>query len=84
MRCGARDDAPIATPLHSDGLSDTGTRPDRRTLATVPNRLHEVGDPWKQIGKHAQTITKARRLVEEALAEPALKMREDRYRGPAT
>ena len=80
----ARDGAPIATPLHGDELSDTGTRPDRWTLATVPNRLHAVGDPWKQIGKHARPSRRRVGWSKRHSQRPALTLREDRYRRPAT
>jgi bifunctional non-homologous end joining protein LigD len=64
----ARSDAPVATPLRWDELNDTKTRPDRWTLGTVARRLERGGDPWKQIGKHAETITRASRLLEQTLA----------------
>jgi bifunctional non-homologous end joining protein LigD len=64
----ARYDAPVATPLRWDELSDTKTRPDRWTLATLARRLEQDGDPWREIDEHAETITKAGRLLEQALA----------------
>jgi bifunctional non-homologous end joining protein LigD len=65
----ARPGAPVATPLHLEELDDSRTRPDRWTLRTVPKRLEREGDPWQRIVRHGQTLTAARRRLEEALAE---------------
>ena len=52
------------------GISvDQRTRHDRWRLATLPNRLEQDEDPWKEIGKRAETMTEAHRLLEEALGE---------------
>jgi DNA primase len=77
----AGDQAPIATPLHWDELSDTRTRPDRWTLATLPNRLEQDGDPWKQFATHAETIRKVRRLLAETLPEALAKDAHDDREG---
>jgi bifunctional non-homologous end joining protein LigD len=65
----ARPDAPVATPLDWDEMSDASTRPDRWTLRTLPGRVAQAGDPWQQIHKRPQTISAARRRLEAALAE---------------
>jgi bifunctional non-homologous end joining protein LigD len=64
-----RPDAPVATPLHWEELSDASTRPDRWTLRSAPRRLERHGDPWRDIARHAQTLGSAARRVEGALAE---------------
>jgi bifunctional non-homologous end joining protein LigD len=64
-----RPDAPVATPLHWEELSDSSTRPNRWTLRTVPDRIERDGDPWRELRRHPQTITAARRRLERALAE---------------
>lgn len=64
-----RPGAPVATPLHLEELDDDATRADRWTLNTVLDRLAENGDPWKQIFHDAQTLTSARRRLDDALAE---------------
>jgi bifunctional non-homologous end joining protein LigD len=61
-----RPGAPVATPLHWDELSDSAMRPDRFTLRTVPDRLDRLGDPWKDIAKHAVGLGTARRTLERA------------------
>jgi bifunctional non-homologous end joining protein LigD len=64
-----RPKAPVATPLHWDELDESGTRADRWTIASVPERLAREGDPWRQLGRSAQTLTAARRRLESALQE---------------
>ncbi len=61
--------APVATPLHWDELDDSSTRPDRWTLATVPERLAREGDPWRHIEGHAQTLGAAGKQLAVALSE---------------
>jgi bifunctional non-homologous end joining protein LigD len=65
----ARPDAPVATPLDWDELSDAATRPDRWRLRTVLDRLDRDGDPWREIRKRPQTIATARHRLDDALAE---------------
>ena len=64
-----RPDAPVATPLHWEELEDARTRADRWTLASVPKRLERDDDPWREIGRHPQTLTAARKRLDQALAE---------------
>jgi bifunctional non-homologous end joining protein LigD len=42
-----RPNAPVATPLHWDELSDRSLRPDRWTVRTIAKRIDEAGDPWE-------------------------------------
>jgi bifunctional non-homologous end joining protein LigD len=64
-----RPDAPVATPLRWEELSDRKTRPDGFTLRTVPERLARDGDPWREMPKHAQSLGPARRQLDRLLAE---------------
>lgn len=65
----ARPGAPVATPLHPDELADSGMRPDRWTLRTLPQRLERDGDPWEGIGGGGQAIGAARRRLQAAMEE---------------
>ena len=65
----ARPEAPVATPLHWEELSESSTRPDRWTLRTAPERLERDGDAWREIGRHPQTLSVAKRRLDDALAE---------------
>jgi bifunctional non-homologous end joining protein LigD len=52
----ARPDAPVATPLHWDELDDRRLGPRRWTVRTLPDRLADGGDPWKDIGRRARAL----------------------------
>ena len=65
----ARPQAPVATPLHWAELEDSKTRADRWTLATVPDRVRQDGDPWEGMAQARQALAGARRQLRAALAE---------------
>ena len=48
--------APVATPLAWDEVDDPELHPRRWTLASVPRRLAERGDPWERIGASARSL----------------------------
>ena len=48
--------APVATPLAWEELEDADLHPRRWTLATVPARVAERGDPWAGIGATAASL----------------------------
>jgi bifunctional non-homologous end joining protein LigD len=48
--------APVATPLAWEELEDPELHPRRWTLASVPARLAERGDPWERIGASARPL----------------------------
>jgi bifunctional non-homologous end joining protein LigD len=64
-----RPNAPVATPLHWDELTDASTRAGRWTLTSVVERLDREGDAWADIARHPQTLGQARRRLADALAE---------------
>jgi bifunctional non-homologous end joining protein LigD len=64
-----RPNAPVAAPLHWEELEDQQMRADRWTLESMPRRLERDGDPWSDMAKGAQTLTRARRRLEEARLE---------------
>jgi bifunctional non-homologous end joining protein LigD len=68
----ARPNAPVATPLRWDELSDSRMKPDRFTLRDVPERLRNEGDAWAGVGSRGQTLTGARRRLDQALAQQGL------------
>jgi bifunctional non-homologous end joining protein LigD len=51
-----RRGAPVATPIRWDELDDPDLRADRWTLATVPARLDEHGDPWAELSRHGRSL----------------------------
>src|ERR1700761_8430221 len=46
----ATPDARVSTPLHWDEVA--GCRPEAFTIATVPGRFAELGDPWAGMDAH--------------------------------
>ena len=60
----ARAGAPVATPLFWEEV-EKGVKPDRFTVATVPERLKELNaDPWAEMPKLRQSIgAKVRKAV---------------------
>jgi len=68
----AKAGAPVATPIEWDELDATG--PQDWTLRTMPGRLAERGDPWRDIARAAASPRSAARRLAEAAAgagEPA-------------
>jgi DNA ligase D-like protein (predicted polymerase) len=50
----ATADARVSTPLFWDEVADC--RPEHFTIATVPNRFADRGDPWEGIDDHPGTL----------------------------
>ena len=50
----ATADARVSTPLHWDEVADC--HPEAFTLATVPARFAEIGDPWEAMAWHAGAL----------------------------
>jgi bifunctional non-homologous end joining protein LigD len=48
--------APVATPLAWEELEDPELHPRRWTLASIPARVAERGDPWARIGAAARAL----------------------------
>jgi bifunctional non-homologous end joining protein LigD len=65
----ARPEAPVATPLRWEELSEPATCPDRWTVRTVGDRLERAGDPWADIRSSARTLGAPRRRLQKLLAE---------------
>ena len=64
-----RPGGPVATPLHWEELDDKATHPQRWTVESLPDRLRAQGDPWRAFSRGATTLTRARELLDQALAE---------------
>jgi bifunctional non-homologous end joining protein LigD len=63
-----RPEAPVATPLEWDELSDAALAPDGWSIQTIFERLQEKGDPWAEIGRAARPLGEARKLLERVAA----------------
>ena len=58
----ARTGGQVSTPLHWDDLD--GIHPDELTMATVPARLAEGGDPWAPMSESLQSLEPFLEMVE--------------------
>lgn len=56
-------DARVSTPLRWDEVP--GCRPETFTIATVPDRIAEHGDPWEPMNLHSGSLDALLRLAEE-------------------
>jgi bifunctional non-homologous end joining protein LigD len=55
-----RDGAPVAAPLDWKELDSRQLRPDLYNIRNIFDRLDKIGDPWKDLKKHAQGVPVAR------------------------
>lgn len=61
--------APVATPITWDELDDPALRPDGWTIATVPDRLADVGDPWATMRRHGRSLASRRSILDDLLRD---------------
>jgi bifunctional non-homologous end joining protein LigD len=61
----ARPGAPVATPLDWDEVGKRDFEPGRYTVRNIFRRLSRKGDPWEDIGRHASSLSAARRRLDE-------------------
>ncbi|WP_454561124.1 DNA polymerase domain-containing protein [Mycobacterium haemophilum] len=59
----ATPDARVSTPLHWDEVA--GCKPEAFTIATVPDRFAEIGDPWAGINDTIGGLDRLLMLAEE-------------------
>lgn len=62
----ARPGAQVSTPLSWDEID--GIHPDQFTIASLPDRLAQVGDPWAGINDEPQSLEPFLRMSERDLA----------------
>jgi bifunctional non-homologous end joining protein LigD len=51
-----RDGAPVAAPLPWNELDSRRLKPDLYNIRNVFDRLDRMGDPWKDLNRHAQAL----------------------------
>jgi bifunctional non-homologous end joining protein LigD len=64
-----RAGAPVATPITWDELDDPDLRPDGFTVATVPERLERIDDPWAGMARHARSLESRWERLERLVTE---------------
>lgn len=57
----ARAGAPVSTPIDWDELSRVA--PDQHTITSIPRRLGQREDPWRDIADHGQSLARARKRL---------------------
>ena len=68
MRRCSRPRAPVATPLEWDELDANGFRTDAWTIADIPARIAERGDPWADMHRHGRSLPSRRDRLARLLA----------------
>ncbi len=58
-----RRGAPVAVPLEWDELRRKNFRSDAVTITNIFERLERIEDPWKDFGRHAASLDRARRKL---------------------
>jgi bifunctional non-homologous end joining protein LigD len=51
-----RDGAPVAAPLRWNELDSRRLQPDLYNMRSIFDRLKDMGDPWKDLMRHPQTL----------------------------
>jgi bifunctional non-homologous end joining protein LigD len=64
----AKNGAPVAVPLDWGELRRKDFRPDGVTIRTILRRLEEIQNPWKDFHRHAASLGKASRKIEQIYA----------------
>jgi bifunctional non-homologous end joining protein LigD len=62
-----RRGAPVATPVTWDELDDPHLRPDGWSIATVAERVAQLGDPWRAMARHARSLISRRDRLDALL-----------------
>jgi bifunctional non-homologous end joining protein LigD len=63
----AKPEASVAVPLEWDEVGDSKLRPRKYTIENVFRRLSRKKDAWKGIARHAGSLKKARRQLDDLL-----------------
>ncbi len=58
-----RPGAPVATPLSWDELHDPDLRSNTYDRRSIWNRLDKIGDPWRDVWRHAAGLKEPRRKL---------------------
>jgi hypothetical protein len=53
---GHRDGAPVAAPLKWDEVESSKLKPDQFNIHNIFERLKKVGNPWKDLSRHARKL----------------------------
>lgn len=62
-------EAPVATPLQWEELSQTDVNARRYTFRNIFRRLGKIEDPWKNIARHRHSLKKPQQRLQEIAVE---------------
>lgn len=65
----AKPGAPVATPLDWDELSDAGLHSQSYTVKNIFRRLGQKEDPWKEIMRHARSLSEPRNRLDDLMSD---------------
>jgi bifunctional non-homologous end joining protein LigD len=65
----ARPAASVAMPLQWNEVGDSKLHAQKYTIENAFRRLSQKGDVWKDISRHAASLKKARRELDDLLQE---------------
>ncbi len=65
----AKPGAPVATPLDWDELSDPGLYSQSYTVKNIFRRLGQKEDPWKEIMRHARSLSEPRNRLDDLMSD---------------
>jgi bifunctional non-homologous end joining protein LigD len=62
-----RRGAPVATPISWDELDDPHLHADQWSMRAIPDRVATNGDPWRDMWRHARSLTTRRPQLDALL-----------------
>jgi bifunctional non-homologous end joining protein LigD len=65
----AKKGAPIAAPINRNELSDNNLNPQSFNIKNILQRLEQKNDPWANINKNKNSLSKAEKLLGVLTAE---------------
>jgi bifunctional non-homologous end joining protein LigD len=64
----AKPGAPVAAPIEWNELSDRKLHPQRYTIHNIFRRLARKADPWRNIHRHARSLSKLRHRLNDVVS----------------
>lgn len=65
----AHEGAPVAAPVTWKELISSGMNSQKYTIKNIKKRIKKVGDIWQDMEKHAVSLKKARKILNEMMKE---------------
>lgn len=65
----SRETAPVAVPLEWEELKEKDLGPQHFDIHATLKRIEQIDDPWKDMYRHARSLTKARKKLKDITGE---------------